>query len=90
MYVLYTAVLGFGFLRRSTFCIHAVVHAVYPCTYVQDDRYAGFAGAKAGHVKILINRGALKFSIVKSNAGLWSYNPDIPCQKYFQEMVLRT
>ena len=34
-----------------------VLRAVFPCTYVQDVRYAGFAGAKAGHAKILINRG---------------------------------
>ena len=33
------------------------LRAVFPCTYVQDVRYAGFAGAKAGHTKILINRG---------------------------------
>ena len=46
----------------------AVFHAGYPYTYVQDVRYTGFAGTKTGHaprcrltVKILINRGALKF-----------------------------
>jgi len=43
MYALYTA-----FLR-----------AMLPCTYVQDVLYAGFAGVKAGHAKILINRGTL-------------------------------
>jgi len=39
--------------------------------------------------KILINRGAHKFFVVKANAGLWFYNPDIPGRKYFQETVLR-
>jgi zinc protease len=33
MYDLYTAVLGFGFLRRSTSCIHAVVRASLPRTH---------------------------------------------------------
>jgi len=37
----------------------AVLRAVLPCTYVQDVRYAGFAGAKAGHAKTLIIRGTL-------------------------------
>ena len=43
MYDLYTPALGFGFLRRSTSCIHAVVRAVLPYTYA----------------KILINRSTL-------------------------------
>ncbi len=33
MYSIYTPVLGFGFLRRSTSRIHAVVRAVLPCTH---------------------------------------------------------
>ena len=43
---IYTAVLGFGLLRRSTSCIHAVVHVTRFYSYVQDVLYAGFAGAK--------------------------------------------
>ena len=46
MYAIYTPVFGFGFLRRSTSCIHAVVRALLPCT----------------HEKIRINRGTLKIS----------------------------
>jgi hypothetical protein len=37
----------------------AVLRAVLPCTYCQDGMYAGFAGAKTCHEKILINKGAL-------------------------------
>jgi len=48
---IYTPVLGSGFLLRTTSCIHAVVRAALPCSYVQDVRYAGFAGAKTGHNK---------------------------------------
>ena len=43
MYVIYTAVLGSGFLLRSNSCILAVVRAVLPCT----------------HEKIRIFKGAL-------------------------------
>ncbi len=39
--------------RSRRFCLYAVL----PYTYVQDVLYAGFAGAKAGHAKILINSG---------------------------------
>jgi len=45
------------------YSIYTVVfRAVLPCTYVQDVRYAGFAGAKTGHEKIRINRGTLTLS----------------------------
>ena len=33
VYDLYIPVLGFGFLRHPTSCIHAVVCAVLPCTH---------------------------------------------------------
>ena len=42
---------------RMYYVYTAVLRAVLPCTYVQDVRYAGFAGAKTGHAKILINKG---------------------------------
>jgi LPS-assembly lipoprotein len=71
MYLKYTPVLGFGFLRRSTFgtpnrCIHAVVRAMLSCTYCQDGMYVCFrlvaptvgAGAKNSHEKITIFRDA--------------------------------
>jgi hypothetical protein len=76
MYYPYTAVLGFGFLRRSTFCIHAVVRAVLPgrrtaCTYCQDGMYAVFAGAKNSHEKITIFRDALKNK--KNRRMMWKH-----------------
>ena len=43
MYAIYTAVLCAGL----------------PSTYVQEALYAGFAGAKTGHEKILLNRCTL-------------------------------
>ncbi len=59
MYYIYTAVLGFGILRRSTSCIHAVVRAVLTpqggtevlALMYRDVLYAGFAGVKTGHKK---------------------------------------
>ena len=48
MYDLYTPALGFGFLRRSTSCVHTVVHAVPPYT----------------HKKITIFRSTLKYLLV--------------------------
>jgi hypothetical protein len=40
---IYTAVLGFGILRRSTSCIHAVVRAVTPFTH---EKITIFNGAR--------------------------------------------
>ena len=58
MYYTYTAVLGFGFLRHSISCIFAVVRARFLTLMYKDVQYAGFAGAKTGHKKITIFRGA--------------------------------
>jgi hypothetical protein len=60
---IYTAVLGFGILRRSTSCIHAVVRTIIDILVLmyRDVLYAGFAGAKTGHRKITIFRNILTF-----------------------------
>jgi zinc protease len=79
MYGLYTPVLGFGFLRRSISCVHAVVRADLFALMYKDVLYVGFAGAKTGHEKITIFKGALFFILPLLLSVAWSVqaSPDI-------------